>query len=356
MDRIGDGKRVLLFNNSLSGGAGKSILSLASAMRGVGTDCRIVIYENRIDYSIPDGIPITILESATDSRRVGYELEKWLEKEGDFDMLISNSSPSNKILSKISHRNIWHCVRSAETKSFSGFLSGMRKRWRYAKYRRLYDGKRLITVSRGLERFIVEELGATPAEIRAIYNVFDFDEIEKLSAINDPEIPTGEYLIHVGRYDLKHKRHDILLQAYLESGVDMDLILLGEGRDREKIASLIEEMGLEKRVKMAGFKKNPYPWLKNARLLVFSSDFEGFARVLLESLYLGTPTVSTNCPTGPDEILTGDLSRFLVPVGDSRMLAKKMTEALESYPKIDRERFLHFTPEKIASSYLKLIE
>ncbi len=355
-----DKKRVVLFNNSLSGGAGKSIITLATTLMNAGIDTHIIIYEEKIDYEIAQDISLKILRIPETKRRDKREIARRLEKElssiGKVDMLISNSSPSNKIASLLSHPNIWHCVRSAETKNFHGIGGYFRKRLRYAKYRRLYNGKRLITVSKGLKEYIVEELGATPQKIVTIYNAFDFEEIERLSLVKEAKIPSDDYIIHVGRFDLSHKRQDILLEAYAKSGLREKLVLLGKGRDRDEIVKMIKNLGLKERVLLPGFQENPYPWIRNAKLFVFSSDFEGFARVLLESLSLGTPVVSTDCPTGPAEILSAELSAYLVPVGDSEALSKKMLEAIREYPKINRDKFSIFSMQSIAKEYLSLIE
>ena len=93
-------------------------------------------------------------------------------------------------------------------------------------------------------------------------------------------------------------------------------------------------LGLGKKVIFQAYTDNPYAWIRHADLFVFSSDFEGFGRVLAEALIIGTPVVSTDCPTGPSEILTGVLKDFLVPPGDVNALASKIREALQYYPDI----------------------
>ncbi len=353
-----DKKRVIHFNNSLSGGAGKSILTLAQAMAEEGIETSIIIYEDKIDYEIPANVRVTILDKDIhrfNKRAIVKMLKEEYINRGGADMIISNSSPSNKILSMANIDNSWHCVRSAETKNFYGIVGKMKQKFRYAKYKRLYDNKRLITVSVGLKDYITQELGAKPERVETIYNAFDFETIRALSNENDDDIPDEDYIIHIGRYDIAHKRQDILIKAYKKSALPHKLILLGQGRDRDKIADIIKDYALEDRVILAGFKSNPYPWIKRASMLAFSSDFEGFARVLLEALALNRPVVSTNCPTGPSEILTGELSQFLVSVGDTDALAEKMKQAMHSYPKIDKSMFHKFTKKEIVRQYKMLL-
>jgi len=90
-------------------------------------------------------------------------------------------------------------------------------------------------------------------------------------------------------------------------------------------------------VVLAGFQKNPYPIIKNAKLTVLSSEREGLPRVLVESLILKTPIVSTNCPSGPEEIMTGELSAYLTKLNNPADLAEKIDQALDRYPEITEE-------------------
>jgi glycosyltransferase involved in cell wall biosynthesis len=103
------------------------------------------------------------------------------------------------------------------------------------------------------------------------------------------------------------------------------------------------------------FRQNPYPWIAGARLLVLSSDYEGFPMVLIEALACGTPVVSTDCPHGPGEILTGELARWLVPVGDSRALAERITAALAERIDVSRAAILaEVSADQIARRYAAL--
>ena len=349
--------RILLFNNALSGGAGRSILTLAQALDREGFTVHLSIYESKIDYPVPESIVLHRLSTEEKNKKaVAEALKQLLDKHGPYDMVMSNSSPANRILSMIDPPGTIHCIRSAETKRFPDTPMGrLRSMWRRRRYQRLYDGKRLLTVSSGLERYIVRDLGAKPASVRTIYNPFELAEIRRLAATEDPEIPTEEFLIHVGRLDLVHKRHDVLLEAYKLADPPMPLVLLGEGRDEEKIRHLIKRLGLEKRVSLIGRRSNPYPWISKARLLILSSDFEGFPRVLIEAFALETPVVSTDCPSGPSDILTGDFSTFLSPPDDAEKLAENIGKALSGYPKIEPGLIERFDSTIIAKEYADLI-
>lgn len=115
----------------------------------------------------------------------------------------------------------------------------------------------------------------------------------------------------------------------------------------------IQRLDLKDRVLLPGFQKNPYPWVRHADLFVMSSDSEGLPTVLIEALILGTPVVSTDCPTGPGEILTGELKQFLSPPGDPETLAQNIKRALVSYPEITEREILKFEDRFSARQYIE---
>ena len=124
----------------------------------------------------------------------------------------------------------------------------------------------------------------------------------------------------------KEKDHETLIKAFslLPKTLNVKLIILGDGYLRESLCSLIETLGLYNRVKLSGFVDNPYPWYCSADLFVLSSKWEGFGNVIVEALECGVPVVSTDCPSGPSEILDNGRYGKLVPVGDSFALAAAM--------------------------------
>jgi glycosyltransferase involved in cell wall biosynthesis len=98
---------------------------------------------------------------------------------------------------------------------------------------------------------------------------------------------------------------------------------------------MIDDRGLTTSVIIAGFKKNPYPWISHADLLVLSSDHEGFGNVIVEALECKTPVVSTDCPSGPAEILS-QLPQCLTPVGNVEKLASKISRCLKNPPDLSQ--------------------
>ncbi len=217
----------------------------------------------------------------------------------------------------------------------------------------LYKNQKLITVSKGVEQDLIN-LGIQPKTIQTIYNPFNFNDIKKQA--EEFPIEEKDYIIHVGRFDGAHKRHDILIHAYKKSGIKEKLLLLGDNdkRDGRLIRKLVIDLKLQDKVIFKGFISNPYPYIKNAKAMILSSDFEGLPTVLIESLILHTPVVSTNCLSGPNEILIHELKPFLSPIRDVNALAKNIKRMVENPVEITDQYIDKFAAEKSAEQYLAL--
>jgi glycosyltransferase involved in cell wall biosynthesis len=109
---------------------------------------------------------------------------------------------------------------------------------------------------------------------------------------------------------------------------------------------------------MPGFMKNPFAYMTRARVFVLSSVDEGFANVIVEAMACGTPVVSTDCPSGPSEILDGGRYGLLVPVSDSKALAAAIEQQLDQPTPADllRARAREFSVEASADAYLRLVK
>ncbi len=133
------------------------------------------------------------------------------------------------------------------------------------------------------------------------------------------------------------------------------LIILGRGRQRERLLDLCQKLGVSEDVSLPGFVKNPYPYVAHARVFAFSSRWEGLGFALIEALALGTPVVSTDCPHGPREILANGRYGPLVPVGDAGALAQALERILDSPPQKEhlREAVRPYEVEVSATAYLE---
>jgi len=169
--------------------------------------------------------------------------------------------------------------------------------------------------------------------------------------------PPGKRIITVGSMK-EQKNHLMLLQAFHLLGEPAaNLLLLGKGALEPKLRERAAQLGIADRVIFAGFHPDPTPFYRTADLFVLSSNYEGFGNVIVEALTCRLPVVSTNCPSGPAEILENGHYGWLTPVGDAETLVVAMREALNAT--VDREALKHrgadFSPERIAKQYLELL-
>ena len=155
------------------------------------------------------------------------------------------------------------------------------------------------------------------------------------------------------------KNFNVLLDAFhqLATHADARLLILGEGSERAALESQVQALGLQHRVSMPGFTDTPSTLLRKADLFVLSSDYEGLPTVLIEALEQGTAVVSTDCPSGPREILDNGRYGTLVAVGDPDALATAMLQSLQATHDHDalRARARDFSVDKAADAYLDLL-
>lgn len=163
------------------------------------------------------------------------------------------------------------------------------------------------------------------------------------------------HIITVGSFKLQ-KNHALLIRAFaqLPQSLNAKLTILGDGDLRPEIEKLVLELNLQDRISLPGFFQDPYPWYRSSDLFVLSSDWEGLPTVLIEALECGVPVVSTDCPSGPAEILEDGCYGRLVPVGDVDGLVAAMVASLnESHDRVTlMNRAKDFSIEKISEQYL----
>lgn len=372
MKRIG-----LLIDSLIGGGAERVVLNFAEQFSALGHDVHIIMIADQIDHDVRnaryrihalsgDGMlsRYRVINKLRLARRL-RQLVRDIEQDGVcFDFFVSNAEDMDRISRMARLQNVYIRYRNSLVKyieSKVGNKTGLKRlirrlRWT-RKFRRIYSGRHIITVSKALQKEMVHDVGVRPRSITTIYNPFDFKGLRARAAEPAP-VPQEPYIIYAAKFE-NRKRQDVLLRAFAEAHVPHKLVLLGgvyTESDKAWYAAmlrLINELGIGERVILPGFQKNPYPWIRQAALFAMSSDSEGLPTVLIESLILGTRVVSTNCPTGPDEILTGSLAAYLSPPGDATALARNIERALQDYPPIDEEMLEGFDASYVAQCYLK---
>lgn len=208
-------------------------------------------------------------------------------------------------------------------------------------YKQAYQRADLIICqSEAMKNDLVRHFEVARSKVLRIYNPVDIEEITALAdSESDPFCAPGPNLVAVGR--LCHdKGFDILLKAMcriLSAVPDVRLTVIGEGPDLPALKAEQQRLGLEPAVRFAGPRRNPYPFLKHADLLVLPSRSEAMPNVVLEAIALGTRVVSTNCTEALSEL--SSCTRLLRVARDRtpEALAHEVISALScAHPKAQR--------------------
>lgn len=220
----------------------------------------------------------------------------------------------------------------------------------------------IVAVSRGAADDLARTAGLPRERVRVVYNPVVTPDMLALAGQrpDHPWLAPGQppVVMGVGRLT-PQKDFATLVRAFatLRGDRAARLMILGEGEERPRLEALARELRLTDDVALPGFQANAMAYLAGAALFVLSSAWEGLPTVLIEALAAGTRVVSTDCPSGPREILQeGRLGR-LVPVGDVPALARAMIEALDRPAgPVEPEAVAPFTRDVAVDHYLRLIE
>lgn len=161
-------------------------------------------------------------------------------------------------------------------------------------YKYIVESSRIVCVSE-LAKESLKKIAGIAENTVVAYNPIDTAHIKDLANEGIVEEINRPYICAVGRL-FPEKRFDLLIKIHkniIDKGILHDLVIVGEGKEREKLEKIIVGMNIEKTVHMVGFKDNPYPYIKNSLFTVCSSETEGLHVVSMESLILGRPVVSS---------------------------------------------------------------
>ena len=353
----------LIITNLRGGGAEKTMIRLAAALAACGHRAALILLEHRIEPDLPAGLEVHALTQPSARLKKGLlgklraawrlrALHAGLDL-GPHAVTISTLPFADEVVSLAHLPNTWY--RIANTLSAEADMLAQRDPNRAArrlkKYRRLYEGRNLIAVSAGVEADLRQRLGLHQAHIVTIHGGYNLDALRLASMRMDPEVPDEPFILHVGRF-MPQKRHDLLFEAFRLAELPHRLVLLTQ--PSPALQDMIARYGLTYRVTVAGFRPNPYPWMRAADLLVLCSQREGMPNVLVEALACGSRVLSTDCPSGPREVLRGPLARWLVPCDDAGALAAAMHRVLGAPPPGPEAVPQEFTEARMVQAYTRL--
>lgn len=357
----------ILLPDLRGGGAERVNLDLAHEFARQGHDVEFVLMQARGEFLAEAQAAFAVTDLNTPrARQVPRALARYLRQRRP-DALLAAMWPLT-VLAPLARRLSGHRCRVVVSEH--GILSAEYKDWgwmhRFALRISTALGYRLadarVTVSRGVADDLALLSGIARKSFTVIHNPISAPSEPDRQARDAAEQLWGAHrgprILTVGSFK-QVKNHALLLRAFarMEKPGNAHLMLLGKGALRDDMEALMAEAGLAGKVLMPGFFADPAPFYRSADLFVLSSDYEGFGNVIVEALAAGLPIVSTDCPSGPAEILMGGKFGTLVPVGDEVALAAAMEAALAQNhdPMRLRARARDFAPEVAVARYLELL-
>lgn len=235
--------------------------------------------------------------------------------------------------------------------------------------RALYPRFRRIVLPSHSARDLFLQLAPNMAgKTQVIYNPLDCKMVVSKASENLPEWAEKSFakpvVVAVGRLIVAIKGFDLLIRAHAElisRSVDHNLLILGEGPDRQMLEKLTKDLGVSESVRLPGFQQNPYPFIKRACALVVPSRFEAFGMVVLEAMVLGVPVICLTSASGAVEILDRGTYGICVPGEDPSALASAINAVVADpvlcgrYSRLGSKRVEFFQPEQIVRQWEELL-
>jgi len=380
-------KLAILVYSMASGGAERAVSVLLPELIRF-FDVTLVLMNDEIFYEIPGEVKIRYLERSDPSEpgwkklaklpRLALKYRDLCREEGIGISLSFMTRPNYiNLLAKKWGGDVRTIISERAMPSLQYGYPGIASRINRRLIRSLYPGAdRIVSNSEGNREDLIRNFGISAGMIETIYNPFDLERIRKSSAETAPGEKNGFEFITVGRIDAG-KNHRMLIDAFLEAEIGNSVLsILGEGPLKKELEEYARNAADPKKtVRFPGRRKNPFSWMARADCFVFASRHEGFPNVLVEALACSLPVISTDCPSGPREILderreydevlpgvTFGKYGILVPVDDKKAMISAMEKVYnnavetEKYRRQGRNRAESFAREKIVPEFVRVLK
>jgi glycosyltransferase involved in cell wall biosynthesis len=365
-------KVMIIIHSLKGGGAERAVVNLLKGLNRRDFSVTLLLYEEIFDYPRPENIELITLGIRSSKNILKFTLG-FVKK----IISIAKSIRINKpdiVFSVLSGTNVIAILAQSLSGIGCKVVGSEQNHPSLSLQNQLYDGvtkflmrrfypkaEKIIAISQGIKKDLVENFHLTEEKIEVVYNPVDIREIEILSeeAVYHPwfndELPI---IVSVGRLT-KQKGHSYLIKAFsvVRQSLPCRLLIIGTGDEEGNLINAVDRLGLRNDVEFLGFQKNPFKYMAKSSLFVSSSIYEGFGNVIVEGMALGLPVISTDCPSGPSEIIEHEKNGLLVPIKDERALAQAILKVLtnddmkRSLSDEARSRARHFDLNSIVQKY-----
>jgi glycosyltransferase involved in cell wall biosynthesis len=352
--------KIAIVTISLSkGGAERSTALLSKMLNSMGMDVHLISLTDAIDYDFSGklfnlGLFKSKNDSLLDKLKHLKRLKSYLE-EHNFDFIIDNRTRGSAFKEFLYLKYIYKRQQLIYVvRCFSLEKYFPKNRWIASQM--IQKAVQIVGVSKAISIEVNKKFHTQKAT--TIYNPLpEFEEVEIIPS----EKP---YILFLGRIDETHKNFTLLLKGFQLSKLSERGVILkiyGDGKDKDALLKMIDSMNLTSQVSVHPFTPDIYQVLKSALFLTLTSRFEGFPRVLLEALSVGTPVVSVNCKSGPDEIILNEYNGLLIENFNEQALADAMNRFIfdESLYQMCKDNAImsvaHLRQEHIAKQWVNLL-
>ena len=369
-------RRILFIINSLEGGGAERVMCLvAAAIAEAEKHWRVALVtldQARDNYALSERVTRIQLNAGGSLLWSMIALRRLLRLERP-DIMVSFLTRSNCAAIACSRLVGIPCVVSERVHTTSHLSSHRVRRLKKALIRCLYPyADRVIAVSEGIRDDLVAHYGVAATRVVTIHNPVDAERIRR-AALTAPSVDLPhDFIVAVGRL-VPNKNFSMLLRAYAAANVGSSLVILGEGAERSRLEALASELGVSDKVHLPGFAANPHAILARAQFYVSPSNAEGFPNAMIEAMCIGLPVVSTDCESGPSEILQGGAgapkvteltkARFgiLVPPDNERAMSAALQTMSEPrnhghFAALARKRAHDFSLDRSLTEYRAVID
>ena len=367
-------KLTFLINSFSSGGAEKALSVIIKELVIQNYQVEIIFLEKNEFYSLPKEVKKTYLSNFNGKESgikkllyipiLAWRLKKYV-KNNNIKLIQSHIFRANyvNVLAKLFGAK--HKVEVVTAGRISRYkelgLNGKLNLWLI---KNLYaKADVIISKAQGMQKDM-QKLFAFKNKQIVINNPYDIKYIELLSQEKVDEFvfhKDKKYLVSVGRLIALKRNHE-LIEILVNLSDNVEIIFLGDGNEKDNLIELSKKFNVENRVHFLGQVKNPYKYMSKSDIFVSCSESEGFPNVLVEAMICQVPVISSDCISGPREILGDNKYGLLFDVGDKNKLKQHIEYILNNEDfRIDltkkaKQRSYDFSLEKIIEKYKKVLD